>query len=113
MLFGHLYVFFEGMFVYTLCLLFYGIVYFTQRCMSYLYILEIIALLFALFANISSHSVSRLFVFGVFCLWKLLTFIKGHLFVFVFILITPGGGSKTILLKQKNTAATYVKQCSA
>ena len=76
--------------------------------MSYLYILEIIALLFALFANISSHSVSRLFVFGVFCLWKLLTFIKGHLFVFVFILITPGGGSKTILLKQKNTAATYV-----
>ena len=75
--------------------------------MSYLYILEIIVLLFA---NISSHSVSRLFVFGVFCLWKLLTFIKGHLFVFVFILITPGGGSKTILLKEKNTAATYVKQ---
>ena len=32
---GHLYVFFEGMFVYTLCLLFYGIVYLTQRCMSY------------------------------------------------------------------------------
>ena len=67
MLFGHLYVFFEGMFVYTLCLLFYGIVYLTQRCMSYLYILEIIALLFALFANISSHSVSCLFVFGFFC----------------------------------------------
>ena len=38
-----------------------------QRCMSYLYILEIIALLFALFANISSHSVSCLFVFGFFC----------------------------------------------
>ena len=64
MLFGHLYVFFEGMFVYTLCLLFYGIVYLTQRCMSYLYILEIIVLLFA---NISSHSVSCLFVFGFFC----------------------------------------------
>ena len=44
MLFAHLYVFFEGMFVYTLCLLFYGIVYLTQRYMSYLYILEIIAL---------------------------------------------------------------------
>ena len=45
---------------------FYGIVYLTQRCMSYLYILEIIALLFALFANISSDSVSCLFVFGFF-----------------------------------------------
>ena len=45
-----------------------------------------------------------------FAVWKLLTFIKGHLFVFLFIFITPGGGSKTILLKEKNTAATYVKQ---
>ena len=35
MFFGHMYVFFEGMFVYTLCLLFYGIVYLTKRCMSY------------------------------------------------------------------------------
>ena len=66
MLFGHLYLFFEEMFVYTLCQLFYGIVYLTQRCMSYLYILEIILLLFALFANISSHSVSCL-VYGFFC----------------------------------------------
>jgi len=48
-----------------------------------------------------------------FAVWKLLTLIKGHLFVFVFIFITPGGESQTILLKQKNIAATYVKQCSA
>ena len=113
MLFGHVYVFFEGMFVYTLCLLFYGIVYLTQRCLSYLYILEIIPLLFALFANISSHSMSCLFGYSFFCCGKLLTLIKGHLFVFVFIFITPGGESQTILLKQKNIAATYVKQCSA
>ena len=78
--------------------------------MSYLYILEIILLLFALFENISSHSVSCFLFLVSFAVWKLLTFIKGHLFVFVFILITPGGGSKTILLKEKNTAATYVKQ---
>ena len=48
-----------------------------------------------------------------FALWKLLTLIKCHLLIFVLIFITPGGGSKTILLKEKNTAATYVKQCSA
>jgi len=42
------------------------------------------------------------FLFMVsFGLWKLLTSIKGHLFVFLFIFITPGGGSKTILLKEK------------
>jgi len=40
-----------------------------------------------------------------FAVWKLLTLIKGHLFVFVFIFITPGGESQTILLKQKNIAA--------
>ena len=55
----------------------------------------------SLFANISSHSMSCLFVYSFFCCGKLLTLIKGHLFIFVFIFITPGGGSKTILLKGK------------
>ena len=99
--FGHLYVFFEGMFVYTLCLLFYGIVYLTQRCMSYLHILEIIPLLFVCL-QIFPLILWVVFLFMVsFAVGKLLTLIKGHLFIFVFIFITPGGGSKTILLKGK------------
>ena len=50
------------------------------------------------FASILSHSVSCLFVlFRVsFALQKLL--IKSHLFIFVFLVITVGGGSKKILL---------------
>ena len=45
---------------------------FDIECLSYLYILEIIPLLFALFANISSHSVSCLFVYGFF--WSMEAF---------------------------------------
>ena len=84
MLFSHLYVFFEGMFVYTLCLFFDGIVYLTQRCMSYLYIWEIIPLLFDLFENISSHSVSFLFVYGFFCCGEAVDFNVTCLFLFLF-----------------------------
>ena len=40
---------------------------FDVECMSLLYILEINPLLFALFANISSHSVNCLFLYGFFC----------------------------------------------
>ena len=113
MLFGHLYVFFEGMFVYTLCLLFYGIVYLTQRCMSYLYILEIIALLFALFANISSDSVSCLFVFGFFCSVEVFDFNERSPVCFSFYFHYSRRWIKNHFTKRKNTATTYVKQCSA
>ena len=52
------------------------------------------------FANIFSHSESCLFVLFMvsFAVQKLLSLIKSHLFIFVFISITLGGGSKKILL---------------
>ena len=52
------------------------------------------------FAKIFSHSVGCLFVlFRVsFAVQKLLSLIKSHLFIFVFIVITLGGGSEKILL---------------
>ena len=55
----------------------------------------------ASFANIFSHSEGCLFVlFTVsFAGQKLLCFIRSHLFIFVFIFISPGGGSKRILLR--------------
>ena len=69
-------------------------------CMSCLYILEINPLSVDLFANIFSHSEGCLFVLFVvsFALQKLLQFIRSHLFIFVFISIALGGGSKKILL---------------
>ena len=51
------------------------------------------------FASIFSHSEGCLFVFIVsFAMQKLLSFIRSHLFIFVFISITLGGGSKKNLL---------------
>ena len=75
-------------------------VFLILRCMSYLCILEINPLSVASFANIFSHSEGCLFVWFVvsFAVQKLLSFIRSHLFIFVFIFITLGGGSKKILL---------------
>ena len=72
----------------------------THECMSCLYILEINPLLVALVGNIFSHSVGYLFVFFMvsFAVQKLLSLIRPHLFTFVFIFITLGGGLKKILL---------------
>ena len=52
------------------------------------------------FANIFSHSEGCLFVLFMlsFAVQKLLSLIRSHLFIFVFIFITLGGGSKKILL---------------
>ena len=68
--------------------------------MSCLYILEINPLSVDSFANIFSHSEGCLFVLLVvsFALQKLLSFSRSHLFIFVFISITVGGGPKKILL---------------
>ena len=54
----------------------------------------------ASFANIFSHSEGCLFVFFMvsFAVQKLLSFIRSHLFIFGFMSISPGGGSKRILL---------------
>ena len=68
--------------------------------MSCLYILEINPLSVVSFANIFSHSEGHLFVLFMvsFTVQKLLSFIKSHLFIFVFISVTLGGGTKKILL---------------
>ena len=52
------------------------------------------------FVNIFSHSEGCLFVLfmALFAMQKLLNLIRSHLFTFVFIFITLGGGSKRILL---------------
>ena len=64
-------------------------------CMSCLYILEINPLLITSFADIFSYPVGCLFVlFTVsFAVQKLLSLIRSHLFIFVFI-TTLGDGSK-------------------
>ena len=65
-----------------------------------LYILEINPLSVALFANIFSHSEGCLFILFMvsFAVQKLLSFIRPHLFIFVFISISLVAGSKRILL---------------
>ena len=68
--------------------------------MSCLYILEINPLSVASFANIFSHSEGYLFILFMisFAVQKVLSFIRSHLFILVFISVTLGGGSKRILL---------------
>ena len=69
-------------------------------CMSCLYILEINPLSVASLANIFSHSEGCLFVLFMvsFAVQKVLSFIRSHLFNFVLISLSLGGGSKRILL---------------
>ena len=69
--------------------------------MSCLYILEINPLLVTSFANIFSHFVGCLFILFVvsFAVQKLLSLIRSHVFIFVFIFLTLGGESKKILLQ--------------
>ena len=76
-------------------------VFWILSCMSYLYILEINALSVALFANIFSHSEGCVFILFMvsFAVQKLLSLIRSHLFIFVFISISLGGGSEKILLR--------------
>ena len=68
--------------------------------MSSVYILEINPLSVTSFANIFSYSVGCLFVLFMvsFAVQKLLSLIRSHLFIFVFIFIILGDGSKKILL---------------
>ena len=63
--------------------------------MSFLYILEINPLSVASFAIIFSHSEGCLFILFIisFAVEKLLSFIRSHLFIFVFISINLGSGS--------------------
>ena len=70
-------------------------VFLVLSCMSFLYILEINPLSVVSFAIIFSHSKGCLFTLFIvsFALQKLLSLIRYHLFTFVFISITLGGGS--------------------
>ena len=63
--------------------------------------MEINPLSVASFANIFSHTEGCLFVLFMvsFAVQKLLSLIRSHLFIFVFIFITLSGGSKKILLR--------------
>ena len=75
-------------------------VFLVLSCMSCLYILEINPLSNVSFAIIFSHSEVCLFTLLTvsFAVQKLSSLIRSHLFIFVFISITLGGGSKGILL---------------
>uniref|UniRef100_A0A8D1ZRD3 Uncharacterized protein n=1 Tax=Sus scrofa TaxID=9823 RepID=A0A8D1ZRD3_PIG len=76
-------------------------VFLILSCRRYLCILEINPLSVTSFAKIFSDSVGCLFIlFRVsFAMHKLLSLIRSHLFIFVFIVITLGGGSEKILLQ--------------
>ena len=69
-------------------------------CMSCLYILEINSLSVVSFAIIVPHSEGCLFILLIvsFAVQKLLSLIRSHLFIFVFISITLQGGSQGVLL---------------
>ena len=70
-------------------------VFWVLSCMSCLYILEINSLSVVSFAIIISHSEGYIFTLLIvsFAVQKLLNLIRSHLFTFVFISITLGGGS--------------------
>ena len=70
-------------------------VFLVLSCMSCLYILEINPLSVVSFATIFSHSEGCLFTLLIvsFAVQKLLSLIMSHLFTFVFISFTLGGGS--------------------
>ena len=71
-------------------------VFLILSCMSCLCLLEINPLSVASFENIFSHSEGCLLVLFMvsFAVQKLFNFLRSHLFIFVFISISLGGGSK-------------------
>ena len=77
-----------------------GCLFLIWGCMSCLSILEINPLSVDPFENIFSHSEGCLFILFMvsFAVQKVLNLIRSHLFIFVFISITLGGGSKKMLL---------------
>ena len=73
----------------------------TRSCISSLYTLEIKPLSVAPFANIFSHSMSRLFILLTvsFAGQKLVSLIRSYLFIFTFISFTLGDWPRKILLR--------------
>jgi len=78
--------------------------------MSCLYTLEINPLSVVLFAIIFFHSEGCLLILSIvsFAVQEFLSLIRSHLFIFVFISITLGGGSKRILLSFMSECTAYV-----
>ena len=78
--------------------------------MSCLYILEINPLSVALFPSIFSHSIGCLFSFLMvsFAVQNLLSLIRSYWFIFVFIFITLGVGSKKILLRFRSKSVLHM-----
>ena len=70
-------------------------VFLVLSCMCHLYILEMMPLLMVSFAVFISHSEGCLFTLFIvsFTVQKLLSLIRSHLFIFVFISITLGSES--------------------
>ena len=96
---GHLYFFFGEMSRSSVHFS-TGLIFLLLSYMNGLYISEINPLSVDSFANIFSHSEGCLFVLFMVssALQKLWSFIRSHLFIFVFISITLRCGSKNILL---------------
>ena len=92
---SHLYVFLEKCLFGSFSNFMIGFVFLVLSCMSCLYILEINRLSLVSFAIIFSNSEGCLFALLIasFAVQKLLILIRPHLFTFVFISITLGGGS--------------------
>ena len=70
-------------------------VFLVWSCISCLYILKVNPLSVVSFAITFSHSEGCLFtlIIASFAVQKLLSLIRSHLFIFVFISVTLGGGS--------------------
>ena len=92
---SHLYVFFGEMSKSFPLFLIGLFLFLALSCMNCLYILEINPLSVVSFAIIFSHSEGYLFTLLIvsFAVQKFLSLIRSHLFTFVFISITLGGGS--------------------
>ena len=92
---SHLHVFFGEMSRFFPHFLIGLFVFLVVSCMSCLYILEISPLLFVSSAIIFSQSEGCLFTLFVvsFAVQRLLSLNKSHLFTFVFLSVTLGGGS--------------------
>ena len=87
-------------------------VFLVLSCMSCFYVLEMDPLSVVSFAIIFSHSEGCLFTLSLhlivsFAVQKLLSLIRSHLFTFVFISVTLGGGVI------EDLALIYVIECSA
>ena len=77
------------------------LVFLMLSCINSLYMLDINPLLVISFGSILSHSVGCLSTFSMvsFAVQKLLSLIRFHLFICVFIFIILGGGAQKILLQ--------------